>query len=69
MTKRIIVKVIDGKENTVDESHVVYLTAEKSPDKQESIVFYTVNGIQYAGFWSRDGGLVEIPVSQILSID
>lgn len=66
MTKRIIVKVLDGKENTIEENRVEYLTGVP-----EDILFYEKDGVTYANWWNRDNppNIISIPVRQIVSID
>lgn len=66
MTKRIIVKVLDGKENTIEENRVEYLTGVP-----EDILFYEKDGVTYANWWNGDNppNIISIPVRQIVSID
>ena len=62
--KTITIKVIDGKQDTLDESRVDYITGVPS-----DILFIWRKDIQYISFWNQRNECVEIPVSQVLSID
>lgn len=64
--KRITVKVLDGKENTQDESRVTYLVGIPS-----DILFFEKDGIVYSSFWDTalPPNLIQIPVRQIVAID
>jgi hypothetical protein len=66
MAAWVQVQVLDGKENTVDETRVTYRVGIPS-----DVLFYTQGGIRYAQFWNTNvpAGLISIPVSQIVSID
>lgn len=66
MIRQVTVVVMNGKENTQDEDMVSYPV-----EIPNDILFYTKNGIRYAGWWdtSIPPRLIEVPVNQILSID
>ena len=66
MAAWVQVVVLDGKEDTVDETRVTYRVGVPS-----DVLFYTKNGIRYAQFWNITvpSTLTTIPVSQIVSID
>ena len=66
MARKIDVLVLDGKENTIDATIVVYQIGIPS-----DVLFYTSNGITYASFWDMaiPPNVVSIPVTQIISID
>lgn len=66
MAYRVQVKVLDGKQDTLDETRVDYQVGIPN-----DILFYFKDGIQYAQWWERSSPprLVCVPVSQIVSID
>lgn len=66
MARRVDVIVLDGKENTVDETRVTYIVGIPT-----DVLFYTKNGIRYAQWWNTDvePKLISVPVSQVVSID
>lgn len=66
MARKVQVIVLNGKENTLDESRVDYIVGIPT-----DVLFYTKDGIRYAQFWNTDvePKLISIPVSQIVSID
>lgn len=66
MARKVQVIVLDGKENTLDETRVDYQVGIPS-----DVLFYTKDGIRYAQFWNMNvpPQLISIPVSQVVSID
>ena len=66
MARRVEVFVLDGKENTVDETRVIYPVGIPT-----DVLFYTRDNIRYAQWWNTDvePKLISVPVSQIVSID
>lgn len=64
MARSVMVKVIDGKENTIDETIVTYPI-----DIPSDVLFYTRDGILYASFWDLRHNLIEVPTTNLVSID
>lgn len=58
------VKVLDGKQDTVDETRIDYRVGIPN-----DILFFFKDGIQYASWWDKNYLLIQVPVSQIVSID
>jgi len=66
MARSVMVKVFDGKENTLDETIVTYQVGIPS-----DVMFYSINETPYAQWWNTDSPprLVSIPCYQLVSID
>ena len=66
MARRVVVRVLDGKENTRDETLVTYLVGIPS-----DVMFYSKDGTVYAQWWdtSVEPKLISVPTYQLISID
>lgn len=66
MARRVQVIVLDGKENTQDETRVDYQVGIPT-----DVLFYTKDGIRYGQFWNMNcpPQLISIPITQIVCID
>jgi hypothetical protein len=66
MARIVMVKVLDGKQDTMQETIVHYPVGIPS-----DVLFYNRNGITYAQWWNTaiPPVLVAVPTFQILSIE